>query len=748
MARRLGQTPYGVAVQQDDGTVVTLPESLAPAPDPIAPPDLGAPGESPVPDIAAQDLPSPSESPVPAIASPDLMGAPPVVAPSAPVSLAPTPVELAPPLPVPDAVTGAAPLDLPPAPMVDTPQPIEPAPYTPEDQAIDAVRTQAVQAANIAQEQADALHWQQRDLAELEAKRKEADDRAAEHRASLEAAAAKAADDFASFDVTPEEKTSVASTIALIFGGIGNILMGNFAGANPVIGILERKADVAARDRAAQQAKLGQVANMRRSAVDNATAWAKDSEAQYAATRAGILESYAREIEARAADFAAPAEIAKGEQAAAQIRAAAEKARAAAVAAEQKRLLDEAKFGLDQQKVEIDRYGAQTARKNVGLGYARIGEDRRQFNVGRDDALKEKDRQYDLDLAKLDVEIDKAAKTGNSSALAAARDAREVIKDQRERTAGVFPVTEKDDKGNPIGIKWDQLKQANGAPFLASDQKGAQELRAKNAAVTQSVALIDKLTRARDKHGWSSDLYKSDEWREMQANYGQLILVAKDAAGLGALAGPDIEILNKAFGTKDPTELRDPGAGLGAARRNMLASYNAALRANGYDGEAFDIPDVSSSDSLKKAASLSDAGQIAKDVIKQSRNVKAADQVTAAFGDQSDRGIDQSDLKYYYTPDVERNVTPLFERAKTGDSTALAALAGLARDRKLGAPTRVKIIDAGIDLGPYWTPEDKAAFTRDFEAAPRNITGQIVPNPYGATRTYGDALQPPTGAAP
>ena len=39
MPRRIGQPTGGVvAVQQDDGTVVTLPESLAPAPDPVTQP--------------------------------------------------------------------------------------------------------------------------------------------------------------------------------------------------------------------------------------------------------------------------------------------------------------------------------------------------------------------------------------------------------------------------------------------------------------------------------------------------------------------------------------------------------------------------------------------------------------------------------------------------------------------------------------------------------------------------------------
>lgn len=764
MPRRIGQPTGGVvAVQQDDGTVVTLPESLAPAPDPVtAPtaepgPSFPVPPEyeamrrdfdaarhealSPVPDNARLDLPSPSESPVPVSASPDLMGAPPPaeLAPAAPVSLAPAPADLAQPampdaLPMPDAITGAAPI----VPMTaETAPPPAAAPvYTAEDQAIDAVRTQAAAAANAANAQAAILRRQQADLDDLEADRAEADQRAADHRAGLVAAAEKAANDFATYDVTPDEKVGVGTVIAMIFGGIGNVLARNYTGANPVIAILERKADAAARARQTEQAKLGQLANMRTAAVDNATSWAKDAQAQFSATKAGLLESYAREIESRAAGFAAPAEIAKGEQAAARIREAAAKARAEAADAEHKRQIEEAELSLDTIKTETDRYQAQTARKAIGAQYARIGEDRRQFNIGRDDSIAEKDRRYKLDLAALDLEIEKAAKSGDSQGVAVKREQREAMESDHARSVGVMPQVIKDDKGNVIGAAAKEPLQAptpkigpDGKPVL--DAKGepvmeqavfrattpvrAKELANKIAAVNKTVAAVDRIIRLREKYGWSSTLMESPEWREMQATYAQGILTKKDLDGLGALTGPDVTIEARSIGTKDPTEMRDPLPGLLESRHNMLQSIRFDMESEGYTGTPFDIPDTSSNAGLKKAASTSPEAALVDEAISASRKGDTFE-ANSIFGDNPTG----PQARY-----VIEKMAPLATLANSGDAGARAALVRLTRDKILGTDAKLYIVANGIDLGTYASPEELADFRKTYEKADRTFLGNI-----------------------
>lgn len=755
MPRRIGQPTGGaVAVQQDDGTVVMLPESLAPAPDPVTQPvdktgqalpvdaaPIGGDLGSPVPAIAGLDLPSPSESPVPVSASPDLMGAPPPaeLAPAAPVSLAPVPADLAQPampdaLPMPDAITGAAPIEPLAADMA--PPPAASPPYTAEDQAIDAVRTQAAAAANAANEQAAILRRQQADLDDLEADRAEADQRTADHRAGLVAAAEKAANDFATYDVTPDEKVGVGTVIAMIFGGIGNVLARNYTGANPVIAILKRKADAAARARQTEQAKLGQLANMRTAAVDNATSWAKDAQAQFSATKAGLLESYAREIESRAAGFAAPAEIAKGEQAAAKIREAAAAARAEAAEAEHTRQIADARLTLDQNKAITDRFQAQTARKAVGAQFARIGEDRRQFNIGRDDSIAEKDRRYKLDLAALDLEIEKAAKSGDSQGVAVKREQREAMESDRARSIGVMPQAVKDEKGNVIGVAAKEPLQAptpkigpDGKPVLDADGNPVMEqivfrgttpersraLANKIAAVNKTIAVVDSIIRLREKYGWSSTLMESPEWRQMQVDYAQGILTKKDLDGLGALTGPDVTIEARSIGTKDPTEMRDPLPGLLKSRHNMLQSIRFDMGAEGYTGTPFDIPDTSSSEGLKRTASTSPEAALVDEAISASRK-GATFEANSIFGDNPTG----PQARY-----VNEKFAPLATLANSGDAGARAALVRLTRDKILGTDVKLYIVANGIDLGPYASPEELADFRKTYEKADRAIFGNV-----------------------
>lgn len=729
MGRIIGRTPYAVVVQNDDGSARAMPPGFAP------PEDL-MPAAMPTPDVAPADdapmVPTPDESPVPdtAIASlgPLPGDAPPSIAPRAPVSLLPMPGEMggAPIAPdaATDAVTGAGQI-VPPAPMPATdagppvgapPADVAPPEMSPEDAATDAVRQQAAHAAKLAEEQAAMLRERDAKLADMEAQRLEADARVADHRAKAQAQVDSAVNAFADNDLTPAEKTSGVGAIALLFGGIGNVLMGQGGAANPVIAILERKADAAARARAAKQAKLGQIVGLRRDAVDSINALAKDEQSYILAAKAGILEHYARQVETTAAGYQGGAELAKGEQAAAQIRAAAAAARAEAADKEHKRQIEDAKLQLDAAAQQTARFNAETSRKQIGVAYANIALDRekleeqsRQFFQGRDDTQRQREFDNALALDKLDIEIGKAQAEGRSKDVSVLREEREAKAQQAALSVGAFPKTKTDDKGNPIGAEWQELTQADGTVYRAPSAKRAEDLAAKGSAVTKSVALLDRLMRARDQHGWSSDLMKSDDWREMRADYGQLILVAKDAAGLGALAGPDVAILNQAFGTADPTEVRDPGAGLAAARRNMVNGFNADLRANNYTGEAFDIPDVVTNAGLKKAAATTPEAQLVEDVIAESRSGK-----TIKLGDAAPQA------RY-----VSEKLAPLATLATSGNAGAQAALARLTRDRVLGTDAIVYIVANNIDLGPYASPDDLAEFRKVYDKTPRAVLGNV-----------------------
>ncbi len=139
--------------------------------------------------------------------------------------------------------------------------------------------------------------------------------------------------------------------------------------------------------------------------------------------------------------------------------------------------------------------------------------------------------------------------------------ARANTPEERARQFGVGEVV--DDKGEPV---------------LFRDVAVAGKVADSKGAVDSATHLIDKILAARARYGWSSDLLKSAEWRQMQADYGSLVLQKKNTDQLGVLSVGDMELIGKSLGTTDPTEVRDPTAGLRTARENMINNVNATIR--------------------------------------------------------------------------------------------------------------------------------------------------------------------------
>jgi hypothetical protein len=133
------------------------------------------------------------------------------------------------------------------------------------------------------------------------------------------------------------------------------------------------------------------------------------------------------------------------------------------------------------------------------------------------------------------------------------------------------------------------LKQSDGRPFIAQGTpEEVGQLRKRVAATKTVVRILDKIDRTRT--GWSSDLAKSDEWKQLKTEWAAAKGVAKDVLGLGALSGPDEALIeNFLSGGIDPTGMRDPGPGLERARQNMLDMTSDSLETAGYDGK-FNIP--------------------------------------------------------------------------------------------------------------------------------------------------------------
>ncbi len=124
-----------------------------------------------------------------------------------------------------------------------------------------------------------------------------------------------------------------------------------------------------------------------------------------------------------------------------------------------------------------------------------------------------------------------------------------------------------------------ELIDDKGAPVLFRSVESAEKTAGSKAAVDNGTRLIDKVLAARKKYGWSSNLMKSDEWRQMQSDFNELKLQKKNVDQLGALSESDLNLVGAALGTTDPTEARDPTSGLRNARSNMVEGFNSVLRA-------------------------------------------------------------------------------------------------------------------------------------------------------------------------
>lgn len=128
------------------------------------------------------------------------------------------------------------------------------------------------------------------------------------------------------------------------------------------------------------------------------------------------------------------------------------------------------------------------------------------------------------------------------------------------------------------------LVNEDGTPVLFRTSESAARIAKKRGAVDNAARLIDQLIAARAKYGWSSDLFKSDEWREAKADMGALIIESKNDAELGALSGPDMGLIEQMLGTTDPTETIDPTPGLKRARMNSINGLNTVIRAEARPG--------------------------------------------------------------------------------------------------------------------------------------------------------------------
>ncbi len=409
-------------------------------------------------------------------------------------------------------------------------------------------------------------------------------------RVEIEAEAKRNADE----QITPEDWYDeggpgrvITSMIMAIGGGLVQHLNG---GRNIGLDMIDKSIDRYIATKQADRAAGRQKLNDDRQAVSNELAEIDQDQRQAAVLKAAAWEEFTRKVEIEQMNFDPKGtqwrnrEVAKREAIGRQAKALMDQE-----AADIKRMEAEGKSKLEiaehNRKVQKDRDDAEAARKRLGVDYMNANTSRlkAQSEIKKTEAetkaLTPGVTYTPAQLAELypgnpvpkipmdQKQYDKWLE-GSKKGADVVKVARENSPEERAGQLGAGDLT--DDKGQPL---------------LFRDSGSASRIAKKRGAVDNSARLIDQLIVARKKYGWSTDLFKSPEWLSAQSDMGSLIIELKNDAELGALSGPDMGLVEKIAGTKDPTELRDPLAGLEQARSNTVNNFNGVLGAEARPGQ-------------------------------------------------------------------------------------------------------------------------------------------------------------------
>lgn len=147
-------------------------------------------------------------------------------------------------------------------------------------------------------------------------------------------------------------------------------------------------------------------------------------------------------------------------------------------------------------------------------------------------------------------------------------------------------------KRKVAGFDGKPLLDRSGNPWQADDAEGAREARKLTAATRSIVRALDDIANIRT--GWTSDTVKGKEWQEIGAAYNTALVKSTAVLGLGALTGPDKELIEGFLGGAPPTGVRDPMPGILRARENIQNLARDQLTSLGYeDADQLTIPNLS-----------------------------------------------------------------------------------------------------------------------------------------------------------
>lgn len=608
-----------VDITTPDGRAMKLPRSIAQAfPGLAAPPPVTTPPIAPpMPEPGVREagaVPAQLTAPAP-IAPPVTDTVSSADAPTPPREpVAPKPVEPAPPPPITDRDLGAlgatGALNEQNAALADA----KAAGRARAD--VEAKESQAIADAYVARnEELDKLAAQRAKDAEDWAKR--VDTTTNEYHTAAKA--------YADHKVDRSVSHPILAAISVALGGLGSAMKNE--SKNPALDMLMQQIDKSVQLQMAERDKLRDVAGAKRSAIDLVRTQAGDATSRYNLAMAGMTEKAARQVE----------EL--------KMRSNSDRVKADADALAADLRLKGAGYldGAVARKLQLDQENAnrlqreKESRRQAGIAYARLKQDREQFDARSAEDKRQFDARLGFDRERL--EADKQAALAAAQAKGGGEAAKQMLEFQKlNEERGVSDVATGSRLLQPEGVKMlkqaeaveaearklreaaaaeqDPAKRAAAEQTAAMQERRASELRgeaeirhtwrlgnADQAAKTgeiisntqSSLALIDKIDALEKKHGaaWIST---SEGERAMQS-YGALLeLSVKDAFQLGALDKGSEAYLKKVTGG-DPTKITLGhittmlGSAKGAAgNRKALAdaletrARNAA-RTKGYRGE-------------------------------------------------------------------------------------------------------------------------------------------------------------------
>jgi hypothetical protein len=224
-----------------------------------------------------------------------------------------------------------------------------------------------------------------------------------------------------------------------------------------------------------------------------------------------------------------------------------------------------------------------------------------------------------------------------------------------------------DDQGNPVKFR---------------DETYAGKIADTKADVATGVSLIDEMIRARnDAGGWTSDLVKSEKWRNLQQAAAAWLLKSKNADQLGVLSGSDLELeMKKLTGGTDLTGIHDPIPQLINARAHMLNDLHSkissqAVLPKGRTVARWEPPNMAT---LKKTEPLVQG----KTGVEQGEDAKIGALSNVSFysdDERARRGEERADVgPTGLDTESDKKVGRAIKNAKAGDADSVQRLADTA----------------------------------------------------------------------